>query len=116
MFFSTRLHGVIFQKTAVFARAVSHSGTAADSSLMGRHAVFSGRVRKNYITVYSHNFVGRDSAVSIVTRYGLDNLGIESLWKPNFPHRSRPALGPTQPLLKWVSDHIPVDKAVGARC
>ena len=46
--------------------------------------------------------VGRDSSVGIATRYGLDGLGIESRWGRDFPHPSRPALGPTQPLIQWV--------------
>ena len=45
---------------------------------------------------------GRDSAVGITTRYGLDGPGIESRWGRNFPHPSRPALGITQPPIKWV--------------
>jgi hypothetical protein len=39
-----------------------------------------------------------DSAVGIATRYGLDGQGIESRWGSVFPHPSRPAVGPTQPL------------------
>ena len=46
--------------------------------------------------------VGRDSAVGIATRYGMDGLGIESRWGRDFPHPSRPALGPTQPPVQWV--------------
>ena len=38
--------------------------------------------------------VDRDSSVGIVTGYGLDGPGIESLWRLDFPHPSRPALGP----------------------
>ena len=38
---------------------------------------------------------GRDSSVGIATRYGLDGPGIESRWGRDFPHPSRPALGPT---------------------
>jgi hypothetical protein len=40
---------------------------------------------------------GRDSAVSIATRYGLDGPGIESWWGWDFTHPSRLALGPAQP-------------------
>ena len=36
------------------------------------------------------------NAVGIATGYGLDGPGIESLWRGDFPHPSRPALGPTQ--------------------
>ena len=46
--------------------------------------------------------VGRDSVVCTATRYGLDGLGIESRLGRDFPHPSRPALGPTQPPLQWV--------------
>ena len=48
--------------------------------------------------------MGRDSSVSIATRYGLDDPGIESRWGRNIPHPSRPALGRTQPPVQWVPD------------
>jgi hypothetical protein len=35
--------------------------------------------------------VGRDSLVSIMTRYRLDDLGFESRWERDFPHLSRRA-------------------------
>jgi hypothetical protein len=47
--------------------------------------------------------VGRDSSVRIATDYGLDRPGIESRWRRDFPHPSRPALRPIQPPIQWVS-------------
>ena len=46
--------------------------------------------------------VGRDTSVGIATRYGLDGPGIESPWGRDFPHLSRPTLGPTQLPVQWV--------------
>ena len=45
---------------------------------------------------------GQGSVVGIATGYGLEGPGIESLWGRDFPHLSRPALGPTQPPVQWV--------------
>jgi hypothetical protein len=38
--------------------------------------------------------VGWDSSVGIATDYGLDGPGTESRWSRDFPHLSRPSLGP----------------------
>jgi len=38
----------------------------------------------------------------IATLCELDGPGIESLWGRDFPHASRPALGPTQSPIQWV--------------
>jgi hypothetical protein len=53
-------------------------------------------LERNYI------YVGTDSSAGIATRYGLDGPGIESRWGRDFPHPSRPALGPTQSPIEWV--------------
>ena len=45
---------------------------------------------------------GPGSLVGIATAYGLDGPGIESPWRRDFPHQSRPALRPTQPPVQWV--------------
>ena len=39
-------------------------------------------------------YMGPGYAVGIATGYGLDDLWIESGWGRDFPHPSRPALGP----------------------
>jgi hypothetical protein len=58
---------------------------------------------------------GRDSSVSIATGYWLDGPGIESRWGRDFSYTSRPALGPTQPPVQWVSG-FSRGKAAGAWC
>jgi hypothetical protein len=40
---------------------------------------------------------GPGSSVGTATGYGLNGPGIESRWGRDFPHLSRPVLGPTQP-------------------
>jgi len=62
-------------------------------------------VSLKYILILSPTYawvVGRDSSVGIATRYGLDGSEIESRWRWDFPHPSRPALRPTQPPIQWV--------------
>ena len=56
---------------------------------------------------------GRDSSVGIATRYEMDSPAIESRWGQDFPHPSRPALGPTQPLIQWVPGLSPGGKTTG---
>ena len=40
---------------------------------------------------------GRDSSVGIATHYGLNSLGMGSWWRRDFPHPSRPPVGPNKP-------------------
>ena len=54
---------------------------------------------KNVFTVTSAK---RVALIFIWTRHCLDGPGIEYRWGRDFPHPSRPAVGPTQRSLQWV--------------
>ena len=53
------------------------------------------------------------SIVGLATCYELDGSGIESRWGRDFLHTSRPALGPTQPLIQSVPCLFPWGEAAG---
>ena len=45
----------------------------------------------------------RHSVVCVATRYGMDGPRIESRWEEDFTLLSRPALGPNQLPIKFIS-------------
>ena len=54
-----------------------------------------------YIYIYIHIYGRPGSSVGIATDYGLDGPGSNPVGDENF-RPSRPALGHTQPPVKWV--------------
>ena len=76
------------------------------------HVCLKSDIKDGYLTckhVYLYDnispissYSGPGSSVGIATHYGLDGPGIESRWVRDFPHLSRPALGPPQPPVQWA--------------
>jgi len=56
-----------------------------------------GELLEYKINAATSKLSGPGNVVGIVIGYGLDGPGIKSRWGRDFPHLSRPALGPTQP-------------------
>jgi hypothetical protein len=90
---------VLYQILCQFLSAYMHRSFLL-SNVLSRVKHGIGRQYISCNKKISYNLIAervQDSSVVIVTGYGLDGPGIESRWRRNYPHFSRPVLGPTQP-------------------
>ena len=85
----------------VSERAVTSSGVTATS------------VNLEFRTLHL-TLMDRDGVVGMAILYGLAGSGIEPRWKRDIPQSSRPALGPTQPPVQWVTGLLSGGKGVEA--
>ena len=74
----------------------------------------AGRTNTDFFFTFGKNAVGRGGVDLIATCYGLDGSGIESRLGRDFPHPSKPALGPIQASVQWAPGLFFGSKAAGA--
>jgi hypothetical protein len=66
------------------------------------------------VCTYVYFGVSWNSLDGIAIRYGMNSPGIQSRWRREFPHLSRPAVGSTQPSIQCIPGPFHGSKAVGA--
>jgi len=103
-------------KVSRLARMTSHMTLSDTTNYYSSRPHRFQRKYKNIIYIYIYIYMGGPgSSGSITTDYGLEgqgsNPGRDEIFRP-----SRPALGPTQPPVKWVQGHSLGLNAAGACC
>jgi hypothetical protein len=84
-------------KHRVYSRKVGNLNTCIYFACTWWHTHPTAHTIWNILAATISWFCGPGSVVGIATGYGLDGPGIKCQWGRDFPHLSRPALGPTQP-------------------
>ena len=90
----------LLHNTYIYPSLLLHASAMNFCHLQGTRNVFELDYAAHisfYFPRYVLVFVGSNSSAAVATRYGLDGPGIQPRLRREFPHPSRPILGPTQP-------------------
>ena len=105
---------LLYQRSTRWVQLKWCSCSSTNCSVVLQNVEVPAPVGTSTLTPEIPDHMDPKSSVGIATRYGLDSPGIESRWRRDFPHLSRPAPETTQPPVQWVAGPFPRGKEAEA--